>query len=82
MLFDNGIFWLVVIVLTVTAAILFGVYNRQDGTEADPKQEVLLILGWVILGIDLAIFGYALFQALELKKGARRIITDTKAQTN
>jgi hypothetical protein len=82
MLFDNGIFWLVIIVLTVTAAILFGVYNRQDGTEADPKQKVLLILGWVILGIDLAIFAYALFQALELKKGVRRIITDTKAQTN
>jgi RsiW-degrading membrane proteinase PrsW (M82 family) len=81
MLFDNGIFWLVIIVLTVTAAVLFGVYNRQDGTESDPKQKVLLILGWVILGIDLAIFAYAVFQALELKKGARRIITDTKAQT-
>jgi hypothetical protein len=78
MLFDNGIFWLVIIVLTVTAAILFGVYNRQDTSEGESKDKVFLILGWIFLGVDLLIFGFALIQALDLKKSARRIGLDTK----
>ena len=76
MLFDNGIFWLVIIILTVTAAVLFGVYNRQDSTEE--KDTVLLILGGVFLGIDLLIFGFALIQAMDFKKSARRIGLDLK----
>lgn len=77
MLFDNGIFWLVVIILTVTAAVLFGIYNRQDET-VEKKDKVLLILGWVFLGIDLLIFGFGFIQAIDIKKSARRIGLDTK----
>ena len=65
MLFDNGLFWVIVIVLVVVACILFGVYNRQ--TEPD-KNSTLLVFGWIILGIALAIFAWGLFQALEIKK--------------
>jgi hypothetical protein len=78
MLFDNGIFWLVIIILTVIAAVLFGVYNRQDPPQGESKDKVLLILGWVFLGIDLLIFGFALIQALDLKKSARKIGLDAK----
>ena len=78
MLFDNGIFWLVIIILTVTAAVLFGVYNRQDISDGSSKDKVLLILGWIFLGIDLLIFGFGLIQALDFKKSARRIGLDTK----
>jgi hypothetical protein len=65
MLFDNGLFWVIVIILVVVACILFGVYNRQS--EAD-KSTALLVVGWVILGIALFIFAWGLFQAFELKK--------------
>ena len=78
MLFDNGIFWLVIIILTVTAAVLFGVYNRQDPPEGSSKDKVLLILGWIFLGIDLLIFGFAFIQAIDIKKSARRIGLDVK----
>ena len=64
MLFDKGLFWLIVIVLVVVACILFGVYNRQ--TEPD-KNTTLLVFGWIILGIALAIFAWGLFQAFEIK---------------
>ena len=77
MLFDNGIFWLVIIILTVTAAVLFGIYNRQDET-VEKKDKVLLILGWIFLGIDLFIFGYAFIQAIDIKKSGRRIGLDIK----
>jgi hypothetical protein len=65
MLFDNGLFWIVIIILTVVAAIFFGIYNRQD--EVD-KNNTLLVLGWVVLGIDLLIFVFGLFQAFEISK--------------
>jgi hypothetical protein len=65
MLFDNGLFWLVIIILTVVAAIFFGIYNRQS--EAD-KNSTLLVLGWIVLGIDLLIFVFGLFQAFEISK--------------
>jgi hypothetical protein len=64
MLFDKGLFWLIVIVLVVVACILFGVYNRQS--EAD-KSTALLVVGWVILGIALLFFAWGLFQAMEIK---------------
>jgi hypothetical protein len=78
MLFDNGIFWLVIIILTVTAAVLFGIYNRQDTSDGSSKDKVLLILGWIFLGIDLLIFGFALIQAMDFKKSAKRIGLDIK----
>lgn len=65
MLFDNGLFWIVIIILTVVAAIFFGIYNRQD--EVD-KNSTLLVLGWIVLGIDLLIFVFGLFQAFEINK--------------
>jgi hypothetical protein len=65
MLFDNGLFWLTIIILTVVAAILFGIYNRQD--EVD-KNSTLLVFGWIVLGIDLLIFVFGLFQAFEITK--------------
>jgi hypothetical protein len=65
MLFDNGLFWITIIILTVVAAILFGIYNRQD--EVD-KNSTLLVFGWIVLGIDLLIFVFGLFQAFEITK--------------
>ena len=65
MLFDKGLFWIIVIVLVVVACILFGVYNRQDEVN---KNNTLLVFGWIILGIALAIFSWGLLQAFEIKK--------------
>jgi len=65
MLFDNGLFWITIIILTVVAAILFGIYNRQD--EVD-KNSTFLVLGWIVLGLDLLIFAFGLFQAFEITK--------------
>lgn len=65
MLWDKGLYWLIIIVLTVIAVIFFGIYNRQT---VDEKNSTLLVLGWVFLGVDLAIFGYGLYQALFWKK--------------
>ena len=48
---DNGLYWVAIIILTVIAAICFGLYNRQEENE---KNKTLLVLGWVFLGIDLA----------------------------
>ncbi len=68
MLFDKGLFWLIVIILVVVACILFGVYNRQDSAD---KNTALLVIGWVILGIALLIFAWGLFQAFELRKNKK-----------
>jgi hypothetical protein len=58
---DNGLYWVAIIILTVIAAICFGLYNRQEENE---KNKTLLVLGWVFLGIDLALFAYGLYSAL------------------
>ncbi len=65
MLFDNGLFWITILILTVVAAIFFGIYNRQDDVD---KNTTLLVLGWIVLGIDLLIFVFGLFQAFEITK--------------
>lgn len=70
MLFDNGLFWLVIIILTVVAAIFFGIYNRQADVD---KNNTLLVLGWILLGIDLLIFAFGLFQAFEISKYLKKV---------
>ena len=74
MLFDNGIFWLIIIILTVAGAVLVGIYNREE----DKDNKTLLIIGWVIIGIDLLIFGYALIQAFQFKYSSKRLLNDIK----
>jgi hypothetical protein len=74
MLFDNGLFWLIIIILTVAGSVLIGIYNREE----DNDSKTLLIIGWVIIGIDLVIFAYALFQAFTLKSASKRLLTDIK----
>jgi hypothetical protein len=58
---DNGLYWLAIILLTILFAIFFGLYNRQEENE---KNNTLLVLGWVFLGLDLALFVYGLYSAL------------------
>jgi hypothetical protein len=74
MLFDNGIFWLIIIILTVAGSVLIGIYNREEYSDS----KTLLIIGWVIIGIDLVIFAYALFQAFTLKNASKRLLADIK----
>lgn len=69
MLFDNGLFWIVIIILTVVAAIFFGIYNRQADVD---KNSTLLVLGWIVLGLDLLIFVFGLFQAFEISKYVKK----------
>jgi hypothetical protein len=61
MLWDNGLYWLAIIILTILFAIFFGLYNRQADNE---RNDTFLVLGWVFLGIDLALFAYGLYGAL------------------
>jgi hypothetical protein len=73
MLFDNGIFWLIIIILTVAGSVLIGIYNREED-----KDNNFLIMGWVVIGIDLLIFTYALFQAFTLKSASKNLLADIK----
>ena len=74
MLFDNGLFWLIIIILTVAGAVLIGIYNREENND----NKTLLIIGWVIIGIDLLIFAYALVQAFQFKNSGKRLLNDIK----
>jgi hypothetical protein len=65
MLWDNGFYWVAILILTVIMAIFFGLYNREAENE---KNRTLLVLGWIFLGIDLAVLAVGLYQALFYKK--------------
>jgi hypothetical protein len=65
MLWDNGLYWVAILVLTTIFTIFFGLYNREAENE---KNRTLLVLGWIFLGIDLLVLGVGLYQALFYKK--------------
>ena len=65
MFWDNGLYWVAILVLTTIFTIFFGLYNREAENE---KNRTLLVLGWIFLGIDLLVLGVGLYQALFYKK--------------
>ena len=71
MLWDNGFYWVAILVLTTIFTIFFGLYNRENEGE---KNKTLLIFGWIFLGIDLLVFGVGLYQALFYKKTTSLIL--------
>ncbi len=71
MLWDNGFYWVAILILTVIMAIFFGLYNREAEGE---KNRTLLVLGWIFLGIDLLVLAVGLYQALFYKKSMTVIL--------
>ncbi len=65
MLWDNGLYWIAILILTTIFTIFFGLYNRENENE---KNRTLLVLGWIFLGIDLLVLGVGMYQALFYKK--------------